>query len=157
MWSCNLSKSWWFTWHQYLLLPSSQLWRLHTLSKHEQCPRHTLQLSWTLQKHKQSSGCCYGDWIEQWALQCGAIFHFKKNYVCFKGQVWAHNHIDIQFIWLHWMLLKDERLEWILSTDKVSFIFSCEVYGSVYYVISDVIIFQKTKDKWNRRLWNNGM
>lgn len=85
-------------------------------------------------------------------LQCGAIFHFNKNYVCFKGQVWAHNHIDIQFIWLHWMLLKDERLEWILSTDKVSFIFSCEVYGSVYYMISDVIIFQKTKEKWNRRL-----
>lgn len=34
-------------------------------------------------------------------LQCSAIFHFNKNYVCFKGQVWAHNHIDIQFIWLH--------------------------------------------------------
>lgn len=86
-------------------------------------------------------------------LQCGAIYHFNKNYVCFKGWVWAHNHIDMQFISLHWMILKDERLKWILSTDKVSFIFSCEVYGWVYYVISDVIIFQKTKGKRDRRLY----
>ncbi len=60
-------------------------------------------------------------------LQCRAIYHFNKNYMwCFKGWDSGLTVIDIQFIWLHWMLLKDERLKWILSPDKVSFIFSCE-------------------------------
>ncbi len=127
------------TWHQYKLLTPSQLWRLHTLSKHEPCPRHTLQLSWSLWKHKLSSDCCYGDWVEQRGPPVQSNLSFIKNYMCVWRGGTLDSVIDMQFIILHWMLLKDERLKWILSPDNVSLIFSCGV-GWVYYMISDVIL-----------------
>jgi len=136
-----------------MLLPPSQLWRLHTFSKHKQCPRHPLQLSWSLRKSSQTELWLLPWWLG-WAVGASSAEQFiiLIRTMCFKGRVWAHNHTDIQFISWHWMSLKDERLKWILSTDKVSFILSWKVYGWVYYVITNVIIFQKTKEKWDRRL-----
>ncbi len=72
-------------------------------------------------------------------LQCRAIYHYIKNYMCVWRGGTLDSVIDMQFIILHWMLLKDERLKWILSPDNVSLIFSCGV-GWVYYIISDVIL-----------------
>lgn len=71
-------------------------------------------------------------WRLGWAEGASSAEQFiilLRTICVFQGVgLWTHSLtvIDIQFIWLHWMLLKDERLKRILSPDNVSFIFSCE-------------------------------